>query len=437
MLTADELELLTAAVDGELSPRQRRQLARLLKSKPEARRVYDELRGDSRELQALPLIPAPSDLHQTIVEAAARLPAPRPASQPRQPRQPRPVPGWALYAAAAVVLLAVGLTSFFLHSWQRGPSVPHVKAPPQSPQPEEPKTLPPPREWVEAPPPTPPKGPLVHEMPPIRIIEGDGLDDEFDEMPLPITPVRPHAPVLASGETEPLGRLERVELALPRLHVLHGLSVPAQNQALRDQLGKGNAFRVELPARDATRALERLRTALATLKTPLLLDANVQARLKKPSFRSDFAVYLEDISPDALTEVLRLVGQADRAAAEKKANEMYLEGPLVVKEMTAWDRRDLKDLLGIDPLLDRPQSKAQAIDIRKPLNEMTDKQVNEALEGRGVPRPGSKVLTPGRGLIQAVGVPRGKSPELKKFLDSCGPAVPGTIQVLIVLRNVG
>ena len=70
MLTSDELELLTAAVDGELTRAQRREVARLLRSKPEARRVYSDLRGDSRKLQQMPLLLAPSGLHRSIVEAA-------------------------------------------------------------------------------------------------------------------------------------------------------------------------------------------------------------------------------------------------------------------------------------------------------------------------------------------------------------------------------
>jgi hypothetical protein len=253
----------------------------------------------------------------------------------------------------------------------------------------------------------------------------------------PEKPVRPHAPVLASGEMEPVGRLERVELALPKVHVLHGLNVPAQGKALREQLSKAGAFRVELPARDATRGLERLRKALSALKTNLVLDPNAQVRLRKPGWRTDFAVYLEGVSPETLAEALRRVGQADRAAAQKKASEMYLEGPLVVRELTRWDQRDMKELLGVSPLLSHSGPKPPPVDIRKPLDELTGKQVADALEGRGVPRPGSKASTPGRGIVLMLGGPRGKSAELKKFLESRGPVRPGTIQVLLVLRNVG
>jgi hypothetical protein len=435
MLTSDELELLTAAVDGELTPRQRRQVARLLRSKPEARRVFSELRGDSRELQKMPAVPAPSGIHRVVVEAVARLPVPKAKTPPARP-QPRRLPVWLGYAAAAAVLLAVGLMSFLLSLGGREPYGPVAKKGTEKTDPGKGKL--PEREVVVKKKEEPKPPPVVDEMPPVRIVEGDNPDEPEGMTPLPPEkPVRPHAPVLASGEMEPVGRLERVELALPKVHVLHGLNLPAQDKALREQLGKAGAFRVELPARDATRGLERLRVALAGLKTNLVFDANALARSRKPAWRTDFAVYLEDVSPDALAEALRRVGQADRAAALKKASEMYLEGPLVVRELTRWDQRDLKELFGVNLRVSRPGPKAPSVDIRKPLDEVTGKQVTDALEGRGVPRPGSKAASSGRGIVLMLGSKAGKSAELKKFLETRGPARPGTIQVLLVLRNVG
>lgn len=431
MLTSDELELLTAAVDGELSPRQRRQAARLLRSNPEARRFFSELRGDSRELQKMPAVPAPSGLHRTILQAAARLPAPR-AEKPAA--RPRPLPQWLAYAAAAALLFAVGLASFLLQFAGSGPDDGPPVARRGRGKPPEAPTKQPERELVSDAPKPPP---AAEEMPSVRIVEGDN-PDETEEVAPPPKPVLPHAPVLASGEMEPVGRLERVELALPKVHVLHGLGAPAQAKALRDQLGKAASFRVELPARDAARGLERVRSALSGLKTNLTLDLGVQARLNRPVGRTDFAVYIDDISPEVLAEALQRVGQADRAAALKKANERYLEGPLVVRELTRWDRHELKGLLGVDPLLTQSFPGAPAVDISKPLSETTGKQVVDSLEGRGVPRPGSKAVSPGRGIVLMLGGLKGKhSEELRAFLKSRGPARPGTVRVLLVLRNLG
>jgi hypothetical protein len=247
----------------------------------------------------------------------------------------------------------------------------------------------------------------------------------------PVSPEKPSGAILASGQTEPVGRLERVELALPKVHVLHGLDVPDQGKALLTQLSSGPAFRVELPARDATRGFERVRQALVGIKTHLTADAGAAARLAKPAFRSDFAVFIENITPELLAAVLRRAGNADKAAAQRKASDRYFEGPLVVKEMARWDRKELSDLLGIDPVRVRPAPKPAAIDIRKPLDEVTAGQVQAALDGKGNARPG-----PGEAIVLPLGH-RGKSAELRRFLEMRQPARPGTLQVLLIVRNVG
>ncbi len=431
MLTPNELELLTACVDGELDARQRRACARLLRAKPEARRLLAELKGDSRELQAMPAVPAPPSLHSAIVEAAAALPRPQRRVHPPRPAS-RPLPLWMGYAAAAAVLLAVGLSSFFLHS-DNGPRPGKPALVKKAPEPGVLGKMPRLIDEVAH-----EGNRVVEEMPPPRVVSGDDPDEPEDPPPpTPTPPERRPGPVLASGQTEPVGRLERVEVALPRVHILHGLDIPEQLKGLRAQLSSAPAFRVELPARDGTRGFERVRLALAAIKANVLIDATAAPRLKAPAVRSDFAVYLEDITADDLADVLRAVGAADRAAAVKKPADRHFEGPLVVKELTRWDRRDLTDLLGLDPLKVRPLSKATPVDIRKPLDETTAGQVDDALSGKGPARPGSAVRPQAHGIVLPLTGPRGKTAELKKYLETRTPARPGTLQVLLVVRNVG
>lgn len=438
MLSFAELRLLTACVDGELTPRQRRQAARLLRRSPEARQLLAELRGDSSELQALPVEPAPPALSDSIIAAIAKLPPSRSSRKTEPARPPAPaVPLWLAYASAAAVLLAVGAASFFLHHGDDSASPGSKGGLAKKEQRPAPDDRPRPDEGSRLAKKGPDPAPTVPETPSVRIVPGDEPDEPEESMPAPpVKPERPRDPVLASGGDESSGVLERVELALPKVHILHGLHVPEQAKALQAQLAGGAAgFRLELPARDATRGLERVRAVLAALRTPLVLDANVQARLKKPAWRTDYAVFLENVHPADLAEMLRQVGAADRAAGSKKAADLCFDGPLVAKELMRWDRRDLLDLFGLDPAKVRPASKTPPLDIRKPLEETTGKQVDEVLDGRGTPRPGSTVRLPGYGIAQVLGL-RGRTPELQRFLATRQPPRPGTLQVLLVLRQV-
>jgi len=460
-LTPRELELLTAYVDGTLSRSQYRQVKRLVRAKPTARRLLRSLLQDSRELQRLPAVPAPVDFAAAVLSQLEKQPlrCPRGFGKgqplPAAPAAPAVLPpgassltapvGWFWgYAAAAAVFLAVCAGSMLLH--RPGATEPRVATRSTSgnndslvqERPEPAPEKPAPRE----------ADPLVREMPrvprwldfpPIVKVIPDDEPDESEEAPSrPLSPPneRPGAAVLASPPQELPHQLERVEFALPRVHVFHGLDVPEQHRALREQLTLASSYRVEIPARDGTRGLERLRQALAAQKVQWTVPAEVQLRLKR-LLRSDYALFVENISPEELLEAFKQAGLADRAAAQKRPLELAFEGPLIVRETARVDRRELKDLLGIDPLRVRPMaSMPPSVDIRKSLEESTGTTINETLQGRGIPRPGTTARLPSVGLVLALPLGRSKPPEVKKFLDSRPLPRAGTLQVLIVLRNL-
>src|SRR5262245_14133213 len=64
--------LLSAYVDGELSPKQTSAVRRLLKHSEDARRLLSEFQANAVKLRALPCIKLPQDFSETI---CARLPA--------------------------------------------------------------------------------------------------------------------------------------------------------------------------------------------------------------------------------------------------------------------------------------------------------------------------------------------------------------------------
>ncbi|MFO0927286.1 MAG: hypothetical protein U0736_09630 [Gemmataceae bacterium] len=442
MLAPLDLELLTGFVDGELSAADHRRAEQLLTTNGEARATLQRLQADAHALRHLPRVAAPIDFTVKVLGTLAQDGA-RPARRSRPPVSPVPraVPVWVGFAAAAAVLLAIGVGSFLVHSAgdpaEGGPTASVARRPadpivtlPIIPPVEDRQT----REVAKSTPPAaePLHGPTL-ETPPFR----DDGDDEAVTRPMGDTGTMPPAgPVLGAAGSEAASGLERVEVTLPQVFSIHRLDQSDAAAALGDQLGKGSAFRVELLARDATRGFDRLRAAFAGLKVHLLYDPAAQARLKKPGWKTDYAVFVENVTAAEAVHLLRVAGVADRQAGKKKASEQRFDGPLVVKPVGRVDRRELYDLFGVDVIRTRPAAMLPKVDpdIRRPLTDQTGELVKATLEGKGLARPGHESRT---GYVAPLGGPRTRSTELKRFLDARRPAAPGTLQLLFVLRTVG
>lgn len=441
MLSAQELELLTGLVDGVLSAAARRRGELLLASNAEARDLLQQLQADAYALRALPRVAAPIDFTAKVLGTLAQDGA-RPARRSRPPVSPVPraVPVWVGFAAAAAVLLLVGVGSFVLHS-RRGPAddgtaalVAQLPAEPVSPPPPIRRDDGAPARAVARIEPSGPE-PLhdpAMEVPPFA---EDGDEDAVRPMVAPDSTPPSAGPVLGAAGSEAVGGLERVELNLPRVHSLQQLGRSEPAASLAAQLGKGSAFRIELLARDPARGLDRLRAAFVSRKVDLVVDPAAQVRLKKPGWKTDYVVFVENMTPTDVVELLRDVGRADAQAARRKSAEPRFDGAVVVKPIGRVDRRELYDLFGVDVIRSRPAAVAPKIgvDIRRPLSDHTGELVKATLEGRGVPRPGQETR---QGYVAPLTGPRSRSAELKRFLDTRRPAAPGTVQVFLVLRSV-
>src|SRR5262249_26341209 len=126
----------------------------------------------------------------------------------------------------------------------------------------------------------------------------------------------------------------------------------------------------------------------------------------------------------------------DRAAAEKRAAELRFDGSLVVKDLSRWDRAELRHLLGVDPVRVRPAPpKPPTVDIRKPLEQQTQAQVNDVLDGKRSPRPGTTQPELSALVLHLLPSPT-RAAEVRRFVEQRKPARPGTLQAFIVLRNL-
>jgi hypothetical protein len=417
-------QLLTAFVDGELSSRQRRHALRLLRRSGEARQLLRQLQGDSEVLRALadrPMTPnlAP-DLSASVLGTIAvrRL---QPGGRRRLSVRPAGLPAWVGLAAAAAVLLLVGLSSYlYFSSWFAhqaaalpGGSVANndkkeaPPAPPKPPPPAAPKgAVPePPPERNPVPPPKPPEpekprppepGPIVEKPKPMQP----------DEKPKPGPAEELPRPAPYTDRNMEMFEFKVVDVAPLLILDLKDLDADAGRKKLLGELGKDNAFRLELPCRHGSRAFERLQAVCKSQGLPLVIEQAAQARLKNPQFKTNYVLFVDNVLPDELSRLLQQVGAEDRKG---KANEAQFES-LVMRRMTANDRKELTDLLGVD-----------------------------ALAAAAPAEPGKAVARGAECQVLAMAYnpvrPAKGSPDIKRFLEGRKPPRPGAVQVLLVLRG--
>src|SRR6516225_4149024 len=112
MLPEQSQQLLTAAVDGELTKREKRDVRRLLQESEEARAFYHELMRDSSRLSGLPRKTLPAHFSTQIVQKISEQTTVTPSTVLPAPRSWMPM--WANAVAAVAVMLAVGAGSYLV-----------------------------------------------------------------------------------------------------------------------------------------------------------------------------------------------------------------------------------------------------------------------------------------------------------------------------------
>lgn len=439
-------QLLTAYVDGELSARQRRHVARLLQRSPQARQLLQQLQRDARSLRHLPQPQLTVDLSAPVLRAIRER---RLTPGQRRSASTSTSPAWmgplASYAAAAAVLFLLGVASYlyFAASFAppakpeiaRVPSESFVPLPRLDPEVSSSEKRDKPRSVsANTPRPKPDANAVVKSPEP----------GKKDEQPKPSGSDKPPTP--PKEETVLTERLEMFQLdlvpdTLPVVVKVGDLDQEARRKELLAELRKDSNFRIELPCKHGTKAFERVQQAARTLHLGLIVEKQAQERIKL-KWRTNYVLYIENLTPEELTRLLRQIGGEDRKMSGGKATETQIDR-LVLTRMTARQRKDLSTILGLDPTVTVPAATGPlGTDPRKPLADVTAQQLALALAGQGgTPRPEAG-KTPEKppeqfALVLAYNPvrPAPGSAEIKRFLDSRKPTRPGTVRVLLVLRG--
>jgi hypothetical protein len=397
MLSDQFRQLLTAYVDGELSNRQTRAVQRLLRRSSEARALLRKLQEDSARLRGLPRQHLDDQFVSRVLQAIEhRAPG-------RLPVRPPVPPQWAAFAAAAAVLLATSLGSFLYFAQSPRETVPNVPLAQNHEPKAQPDSSPAPSEIKN-------DDKAVAPPPPAPMVAESSLPERLD-MPL-VQNDDVKEPNRADGvitQETPLPGMEmfKPHVVAPPFALLEDVRT-LQADKLRTQFGSETTLRIELPCADTARGFKRLQGALKDAGITLAIDAAAQNRLDKPRLRSNYVIFVEDVTADELARLLARVGSEDKKAAEAKPKPDGQFSKMVVNRLSDADRKELAVVLHV---------------------EARQLQTGPDKPGKGTERLALAVTyNPER--------PKANSPEVKRYLDNRKPARSGAVQALLVLREM-
>jgi hypothetical protein len=406
MLSDSLRQLLTAYVDGELSNRQRRAVQRLLRRSAEARTLLRKLQEDAARLRALPRQHLDGEFSARVLSAVGRS---RPPARPRVAVAPASFPMWAGFAAAAAVILAVGLGSYFYFA-QPAHDAPQGGLAADNHR--QSGATPPGRGTEREPGPKDAGGPAVADTQP----KSSGQPNEVakaEELPLPdVVGDKPKGPAASADpitqETpQPGMEMFRPHVVKPPFSLIENVR-EIKADKLRKDFDEEPALRVELPCYDTVKGFRRLQAALKDAGITLAIDAAAQNRLDKPKLRSNYVILVEELTADELARLLARVGADDKKAAEAKPKPEGQFTKMVVTRLSEIDLKELSAVLHVEAnQLQSAPEKAKGTD-------------RLALAVTYNPEQGR---------------PKAGSPEVKRYLESRKPARKGVLQVLLVLRE--
>jgi hypothetical protein len=458
MLTEAQLSLVSAAVDGELSPSEVAHFRRLFDGSVEARAVYTKLKADSIRLRHLTPATPPADLSTRIMAKVAALtprpvvlPVKVPVAAPRRitapnTRQPvtviplnqearRRAPRWLPAALAASLLLAVSGTSFWFFNRgdakqrtfaQRSPNRPPPATQQGANDPEWAKWLP----AETGPRPVAPAPSLIHTQEThVARIDPESADPNAGNpetvvlAPVPRLAVNP---ALMGSEVRPGPEpLSLLNIPIPFLKPLDEFNREDVRKQLQDELGRDPAFRIELFTRHMPRSVEWFRNAGKSAGINLIVDPVTLDRVSKGQATS-VVVYVECLTPAEVVDLL-----AKLAAEDAKLSPHGFESVHCVP-MVASDNDALKGIFGLDlGVFKRPNAEKPVPDPNKPINAGTVDQIVKSLSAGKQGEKNAMLMTWAPAMARTI---PGTSAELKQFLTKRGDRKPSTIPVMIVIR---
>jgi hypothetical protein len=427
MLPEKISRILAAAVDGELTPRQQRAVDRLLRENDEARQMYKMLKGDSGRLKALPREALPAHFSSQVLQAVGERPTPMPKAVGQVAQKYLPM--WAIMSAAAAVMFAISLGTYMIAisveqqkaSQIAGPSSPKTEPKPPAPAAEtktpviakHPST---PAPEIVEPLPAPRDGDLLAVDPPVELPETAEPEND-NRLAIPFNP-----------------KIELFTVGMPKLPpILPVRDLDRLHTAvLKDSMNGQDALHLDLFTKDANKSFDLIQKVLAAQGKKLFVEALAQYRLRM-KLKTNYVFYSETLSQDDVTKLLSALAVEEKKAEARKDPQLE---KLVVMPLTWTSQRTIALLLGVEPKSILPKSKpAAGLDIQKPISDDTTSSLAKALsEKEKAAKAKDSVLI---GLsFNPIRPNPAFSKEVREFLATRKARRPGTLPVMIVVRNL-
>jgi len=447
--------MLTAYIDGELNDHQRKVVLRLVRRSSEARDLLRRLQSDADCLRQLPRPVLGCDVSAQVLRILD--------SQKTDPAASRAiaskshVPVVLGLAAAAAVLFVLGAGVYFIAMGLKEPTsqlavqTGDLIASTDTPELDDPDL------------------PFLPESKPAGLPEqvGSGASAQpellqHSKSPRAIAEVKPVPPPelpAATQKDEPgaankensLGFPARppVDFRSPAVHLtlnrlVRDLDLEKRRQEFEEELRKGDARRLDLTCKETAVGMERLQAAFAAQGICLIVDPGAQAHMNL-RLKTDYALYVDSVSPKELLAILGDLRNEDRKAESKRRDAGQFDR-LVLNVMTPEDHQRMIKLLGQDPTELKPKPRPKApleIDIRKPLSEGTVDRVIDSLKGQGRPPRPVPGMAGAKQIVQSAiavdyntGHSRSTSTDVKLFLQNWKERRAGTVQLLLILRSI-
>lgn len=392
------LRLITLALDGELSPTDRKRLRRLLRSDPESMETFRKFREDKRKLAFLSVPVLPVDFSRSVANALSGMNQKHIAQQscvsPFVRRDEVRLMRWPSVLALSGAWL-IGLV--FLAGWlvgsgpHQGQSNPVVADKSSAQEPE----------WRG----TPALGETVQVTGSLPIETGAGSSEEswFDWLAPDAVPARHLAgnafqPSAERSEFNLKGQggggeiptqdllgapartsreLEELSLKLPRIVPWNDLGdLPSAFQALKDKSG---TIQLDLPAMEPGHAVDVLMGVLKSQKKGVVVDSLAMDRLRRGNIRAHYMVVLEEVDAGQLETILRSLKNADGKLPVSKSGQFT---PSLIVSAPDSVRKQLKSMTGWDFGTDSTSKIVRAA-VSKDLGEETTQQALKAIESGG------------------------------------------------------
>lgn len=454
MLREQEIKLLTASVDDELTPTQQQELAELLQRSSEARRLLRKLKQDAQTLRAIPATPAPQRFAQKVLKTIQdrQVKPARPQAEKR-----RAVSHWMVIATAASVLLLVGLASFLVIAAVKksrsngGNVVPQAKngtAPeqqnPEQRNPDKPPVNNNPGAGKATPKDKGPDQPKDNQNPPHKrrdVVINPGRAKLVQDSPELLPKGGSYYDELIAAPPQPPENPDRVELILPTLLRIYQLDKPDPEALLIKTLKREEGTYVELLAKSSNDAFPLIQKVLTAQGIDVTSDGIVKKELENRKQRQDYVFFIENVNPEVLVQALQQLHRLDRRSYDRKRSSAQLfSGPpnLILTPLNGQHRRRLRLMIGteLQPLFPSPgEEKTEdrgKVDARQPLAVQTGKSVEDAVKNG---RPAKKSTGTALAMVYRGSPSRHKSTEVIRFLKQRKPKQDGTVQVMLVLRT--